>query len=102
MIMLRDDPKRIILQQWPCIVWYGTSKGVPSAVKTSSPGALELKAGVKLREHYYCREHYISCPFPSKHGIGVQVWEGLSGGYRAEITLERFRQLAVLATQSVS
>ena len=78
-----------------------TSKEVPFDVKISSPGAVKLKAGVKLREHDYRWEHYISRPFPWKHGIEVEVWKGLSGGYRAEITLENFSQLAFLVSQSV-
>ena len=44
----------------------------------------------------------IHCPLPPKPaGFGEWVWEGLSGGCRAGLTLKRCSQLAAFAIQSV-
>ena len=44
-----------------------------------------------------------SCSLPPKPGFGVSLWEGLSGGSRAGLTLERCSQLtAFFAIQPVS
>ena len=43
----------------------------------------------------------ILCPLPPKPGFGVWVWEGLSGGCRAGLTLERCSQLAAFPIQPV-
>ena len=44
----------------------------------------------------------ISCPLPPKPaGFGEWVWEGLSGGCRAGLTLKRCSQLAAFAIQPV-
>ena len=42
-----------------------------------------------------------SCPLPPKPGFGVWVWEGLSGGSRAGITLKGCSQLAAFAIRPV-
>ena len=46
-------------------------------------------------------DSHISCPLPPKPGFGVWVWEGLSGGSRAGLTLERCSQLAAFAIRPV-
>ena len=44
----------------------------------------------------------VSCPLPPKPaGFGEWVWEGLSGGCRAGLTLKRCSQLAAFAIQPV-
>ena len=41
---------------------------------------------VEFRE----KSERISCPLPPKPGFGVRVWEGLSGGCSAGLTLKRY------------
>ena len=58
--------------------------------------------------HAICDEHtyihsstHTSSPLPPKPGFGVWVWEGLSGGCRARLNLERCSQLAAFVIRRV-